>query len=426
MSTKKTMAIALLFIFACTGAFAQNKNVRKAKKALQKGDLKEAVNWIKPATTDEKTGEKAETWYVMGNIYSKLAHKDSLNEKGEAYRDTAYAAYKKTLKIDPKYNAMLISSYLPLRQLYRRYWAYGVNGFNNNDYKASFHAFKKVNDEINFTKDFELSVLPDDIDTMVLLNIGNAAYRAEMKDSAVRYYQKVVDMGYDKESFVYKILLQQYRDSDEDKFFSILEKGKKLFPDDKDFSQIAINYYKMHDEVDKLVDNLEEEVKANPDDYDKVFNLAHAYDNLANKDRDSSATGPDQRPEYLKKAVKYYNQALKIQPESYGASFNLGLLYYNQAAHIEQKMNNLTDEQRKAGVADSLTNQEEKVLNEAFPHLKKAYDILDAKSTLDENELAAYKNAIHGLEGIYARRDESDKYDELEKKLDAADSKLEK
>src|SRR5699024_7941435 len=130
----------------------------------------------------------------------------------------------------------------------------------------------------------------------------------------------------DKESFVYKILLQQYQDSSEEKFFSILEKGEKLFPDDKDFAQMAINYYKMHDEVDKLVAKLEEDVKDNPDDYNKVFNLAHAYDNLANKDRDSTATGPDKRPEYLKKAAKYYSQALEIKPESYGASFNLGLL----------------------------------------------------------------------------------------------------
>src|SRR5699024_6825861 len=255
MSYQKTIVATLLLAFAFSGAMAQNKNVRKAKRAFQKGDLKEAKSLITPATTNEKTVDDAETWYVMGNVYYALSQKDSVNQTGQTYRDSAFLAYKKCLDIDDKYSPMVLKSYMPFVKLYKKYWGYGVYGFNNDKYKAAFQGFKKVKEMVDYSQTLDLNVLPSDIDTMVYLNMGNAAYRAGMKDSAVHYYQKVVDMGYDEEAFVYKILLQEYRNQEnDDKFFAVLKKGRELFPKDKDFVQMEINYYKMNGEIDKLIE----------------------------------------------------------------------------------------------------------------------------------------------------------------------------
>jgi len=264
-----------------------------------------------------------------------------------------------------------------------------------------------------------------DIDTMAILNIGNAAYNGGKKDTAVKYYQKLADIDYAKESFVYKVLLQEYRDSDEDKFLATLEKAKKLFPDDQDFANEEINYYNSKGETDKLISKLEEVVADNPDDYDATLNLAISYDNVANPQSkgDTTATPPDNQEELFDKAVKYYKKAIDLNPDGYAANFNLGLMYYNAAAHIGSKMNNLSDEEKEGGKMEDLSKKQDDYLDQSFPYIKKAYDILDAKSSLSPNELVAYKNAIRGLQGVYARQDKMDKYKELGEKLDQADSK---
>src|SRR5699024_6090708 len=105
--------------------------------------------------------------------YYALSQKDSMNATGEAYRDTSYNAYKKCLDLDEKYKSMLLTSYKPLSDLYVGYWKYGANGFNNKDYEAAFHAFKKVNEVNNYMNGLELG-MGSDIDTMAILNIGNA------------------------------------------------------------------------------------------------------------------------------------------------------------------------------------------------------------------------------------------------------------
>lgn len=424
MKSKIALVTALFATFAFSGLMAQNKNVRKAQNGLDEGNLKEAKSYIHMAAANEKTADEAETWYVKGEIYYALSQKDSLNATGQQYRDTAFAAYKHCLKLDPKYTSMLLLSYKPLSDLYVDYWKYGASGFNNKNYEAAFHAFKQVKSVNDYMNKLELG-MGSKIDTMAILNIGNAAYNWGKKDTAVKYYQKLADINFKKESFVYKVLLQEYKDTNEDKFLAVLEKAKTLFPNDKDFTNQEISYYNSKGETDKLISKLEEVVAKEPQNYSATLNLAISYDNLANPkgQGDTTATPPANRDELVQKAVTYYKKAIELKPEGYAANFNLGLMYYNEAAHIGSKLGGLTSEQREKGVQDTLLKEQDKYLDMALPYLEKAYSVLDAKASLTSNEMVAYKNAIIGLQGVYARQSKMDKYKALKKKLESADSK---
>lgn len=421
MRSKIALVSALLAAFAFSGAMAQSKNVRKAQSSLEDGNLKAAKSYINMAAVDEKTSEDAKTWFTKGNIYYALAKKDSLNATGQLYRDTAFAAYQKCLKLDPKFTNMLLTSYKPLSDLYVDYWKYGANGFNSKNYEAAFHAFKKVKAVNDYMNKLDLG-MGSKIDTMAILNIGNAAYNWGKKDTAVTYYQQLADIDYKKESFIYKVLLQEYRDKDEAKFFATLNKAKKLFPNDKDFANEEISYYNSKGETDKLVSKLEEVVAQDPQNYNAILNLAISYDNLANP-RDTGSAMPANHEELLQKAITYYKKAIELKPEGYAANFNLGLMYYNAAAHIGSKLGALTSSDRDKGIQDTLLKKQNEYLDLALPYLQKAFTVLDAKATLDPNELVAYKNAIIGLQGVYARQSKMDKYNELKKKMEAADSK---
>lgn len=421
MQKKTALLFLLLTTLVFTGAYAQNKNVRKAENSLKSGDLKEAQGYINPATKDEKTSKDAKTWYLKGEIYTALAKKDSATALGDAYNDTAFTAYKKCLEIDPKYTSMLLTSYKPLSDLYVEYWKKGATAFNNKDYKAAFSAFKHVKTVNDFLFHVSDSMAGNKIDTMAILNIGNAAYNMGERDTATEYYQRLADLGYKDESFVYKVLLQQYRDSDEDKFFAILGKAKGLFPDDKDFTNSEISYYNEKGETDKLVEKLEEAAKKDPNDYSTILNLAIAYDNMANPKTDTgtSAELPANHDELFEKSVNDYKKAISLNSDGYAANFNLGLMYYNAAAQVGKSLGKLTDQSKQ----DTLLAKQNVYLEEALPYLQKAYDILDAKDKLDPNEMAAYKNAIIGLQGVYARKNDMDTYNKMKEKLDNADAK---
>lgn len=426
MQLKKTIFSLLMVGLAFSTVQAQNKNVNRAEDALKSGKLDEAKEMIDQASTNEKTADKAKTWYIRGEVYQAIAQDStgkykSLSDKPKM---EAFESFQKCLSLDKKFTSMLLTNYKPLTDLYVDFWRDGANAFNNKDYKEALSDFKnvkRVNDYIHGINEG----MGNKIDTMAILNIGNAAYNLGEKDTAAIYYQRLADIGYKDEAFVYKVLMAHYRDKDESKYMSILNQAKKLFPNDKDFANEEVSYYSEKGDMDKLVSKLEEELSKDPNDYNTTLNLAITYDNLANPKDDSGVIqiDPATHQKYFDKALTYYKKAIEIDPDAYTAQFNLGLLYYNSAAQLGKQLGKLTSSDKDQAKQDSLIKQQNALLDKATPHLEKAFNTLDQKPSLDPNEMVAYKNSIIGLQGVYARQNKMDKYNELKKKMDEADTK---
>jgi len=430
MQLTKTILCSLLVLGAAVPALnAQTKNVNKAEDDFKSGKLEEAQGLINEAAANEKTSDKAKTWYLKGEIYSALSKKDSATALGSLYRDTAFEAYKQCLKLDSKFPSMLLSNYKPLSDIYVSYWRDGASAFNGKDYKNAFNDFKQVKTVNDYLYGLGLG-MGSKMDTMAILNIGNAAFNMgqedpAMKDTAAIYYQQLADIKYKDEAFVYRVLLAQYRDKDEAKYVATLDEAKALFPNDKDFASEEISYYNEKGDMSKLVKKLEETIAQDPNNYSAVLNLAITYDNMANPRNDSGKVAdlPANHDELFDKAVTNYQKAISLKPDGYAANFNLGLMYYNSAAHLGKELGQLGTTKGDQAKQDSLLKKQDSYLNEATPYLKKAFDILDSKPSLDPNEMAAYKNAIIGLQGVYARQNKMDEYNDLKKKMDAADTK---
>ena len=69
---RKLASFLLVLLAVQTVAFGQNKNVRKAGNALEKGELAEAKSLIDPALNDEQTKDEADTWLLYGQIYQAI------------------------------------------------------------------------------------------------------------------------------------------------------------------------------------------------------------------------------------------------------------------------------------------------------------------------------------------------------------------
>ncbi len=424
----KSMVVSLLLVAgASASVWGQVKNVNKAEDDLKNGKLDEAKTLIDEAATNEKTADKAKTWYLKGQIYAAIGADSTGKFKALApdANDQAFAAFQKCLQIESKYAPMVLTNFRDLGNLYAQYWHVGADAFNNKDYKTSLGAFKKVKEVNDYMASLDMG-MGNAMDTMAILNIGNSAYNLGEKDTAARYYQMLADIKYTEQSFVYKVLLAQYRaTNNEEKYMATLEEAKALFPDDKDFANEEISYYNEKGETGKLLGKLEEAVSKDPNDYNSILNLAITYDNMANPKDDSGQTQdlPANHDELFNKAIEYYNKAIALKPDDYAANFNLGLMYYNGAAHVGKQLGQLSSSKADQARQDSLLKQQNTMLDQALPPLEKAYQTLEAKPKLDPNELVAYKNAIIGLQGIYARKSQMDKYNDLKAKLDAADTK---
>ena len=420
----KKISLLLLLAVLSAGAWAQNKYVNNAEDQLKSGHLDKAKQDIDMAAANPKTSDKAKTWYLKGQIYAAIgADTGSYKSLAVSANDTALDAFRQCLKLDPKFTSMILTNFKDLGNLYAAYWKAGADAFNNKDYQGAFQDFKKVK-EVNDLL-FSLNMgAGTKMDTMAIYNMGNAAYNMGQKDTAVAYYKELADAHY-KEPFIYKVLLNHYRDSNEKAYLNILDEGKSLFPDDQDFTNEELSYYSSKGETDKLISKLQEDLSKKPNDYSLNLNLGITYDNLANpKDANGNdLPQPANHEELVNKAIAQYKKCLDLKPDEYAAPFNLGLLYYNAAAQVGKEMSKLGSGKSSQASQDSLVKVQNAYLNQSLPFLEKAYQTLDAKASLTPDELTAYKNSIMGLQGIYARENKMDQYNALKKKLDAADSK---
>ena len=119
------------------------------------------------------------------------------------------------------------------------------------------------------------------------------------------------------------------------------------------------------------------------------FSLGVVYDNLDRGDE----------------AVAAYQAAIAIDPNYFDAVYNLGAYYFNQGVEMNNAANEIEDNDEYNKAREAAKG----VFEQARPHLEKAHE-LDASDT----------GAIASLQQLYALIGETEKYQEMKAKLDAA------
>ena len=72
------------------------------------------------------------------------------------------------------------------------------------------------------------------------------------------------------------------------------------------------------------------------------------------------------------KAIKYYEDALKIKPDYYDATYNLGALYITMSNKLKTQANELPLE--KVNEYNALVEQAEELVRTGLPYVKQAYE----------------------------------------------------
>ncbi|MEZ4909929.1 MAG: hypothetical protein R2774_03605 [Saprospiraceae bacterium] len=358
----------------------------------------------------------ADAWLTKGLILNEI----SRNEMAKKQLDAnfmfgsidapvmAYDAFKKAYSIAVKKSQSkdaltnLVETESNLNNM-------GIILFQGEDYKGAFKNFTKTIDIHNLLKENKLKSRLDDaaIYKDQTFYTGASAYLAGDKEAAVPFFESSLEAG-STFPLIFEGLFQHYIESNPDKAMTILDQGKKANPEDNSLLFAEINHYLSKGKLDVLTDKLKAAIAAEPDNLSVINTLGNVYDQLNQQERTAGNTA--KADEYFDLAMTYFGQALQKDPNNFDAKYSQGALYYNKAASLTSKLNEVANDFSSAGTKkfNDIKAEMDGLFNKALPYF------LDAEK-LNGTDM----NTMIALKEIYARTGDLEKSSTYKAKLEA-------
>ncbi len=434
---KKVLLSLFVLIWVAQAGLAQDDPVKAMKKAARDlsaynldpdnnaDKLEEARTLIDFAAQAEETKGMAKTWKTRGDIYAAPVFKEvtalSLSQgaqKPTTWEDAlvAAASYEKALELAQK-KFEVKDALKGLKDVTGWLNYFGNLMISHQDYQTAYKILDKVlyYDQLLREKGGEpVLATPEDVNNTKFI-VAYTAMLSNDNERAKQLFMELYEAGY-SEPGVYANLFNLLNAENDPNALSILEKGRQLFPDDTEILFAEINYYIQEEKYDVLKEKLREAIEREPDNPSVYTALGNVYMNLFNEEYAKNGDS-DLAKEYFEEARKYFEQAIKINPEQYDAIYSLGSLYYNNAVEIIKKMNNLglsKEDQKKYDEYGKLVDE---LFSKALPYFQRAEVI----NPSDRNTLIALKE-------IYARQNNFELSNEFKQRLDRVEQgkKIEK
>lgn len=385
---KKVLFLACAAAVAAS-ASAQKANINAAENAVILQQYDNAKESIDKALENEKTKDFAKAYIVASKVYLHLANKDAsaidkskqfiakaveLNEKGNA-KGKAIGKFTKDIS----------KAYGELASI-----AENVAGvaYNDKDYNTSKEAF--------IYSLWARSQAPDYneiADSSLIVNVGIASMQAEDWKTGAEYFLKAGRMrvGEAMSFFRAKYCFEQLKDSAS--IESTLKEGFEAYPQVTDMINTLINYYISAQKNDEALVYLNSAIDKDPGNAQYFF-----------------ARGCLKEKTSVDEAMKDYETALKLDPKSFGASYNMGILFYNQA---------LVKKQEASGERDNAKyNAMIQASNDLFGKAVPFFEMAASNAPDNKNK----REVLENLRRTYYTLANYDKSKEVKDQIDAIDA----
>jgi Flp pilus assembly protein TadD len=423
-------ALMVIGVFSLTHAQEYKKQLKAANKTLakyytdpvaNKASLDEAISSINTIFSAADASADPEAWITKGQIYNEIA-KTEMNQKvlsdqlkkeyNLATPDAglmALDAFEKAMSMAVK-KSQTKDALAGIRELEDNVNNIGITFFQAQDFNNAYKNFKaslKAHDILKSNK--EASRIDDAaVKNDQVFYTAYTGYNTDMKAETQPLFESLYKMG-KAQPFVYEALFNMAADkNDEAKAMEILEAGKIANPDDNGLAFAEINYYLKVGKLDILTDKLKAAIAKEPENVSVYTTLGNVYDQLNQKER--AAGNTEKADEYFNLAFDYFKQALAKDPKNFDATYSQGALYYNKAASMTAKLQELSNDYSSAGTKkyNAIKAEMDGYFTQALPYFVSA-ETLDPK---DQNTMIALKE-------IYAREGKLDKSAEYKAKLEA-------
>ena len=326
---KYVLSIALLV--AATGAFAQNRLVKKAQGFMEENNYTEAQSLLTQALTSGETKDMAMAWNTQGDLYQRIFAEELNKAAAHQPMDTAkfvknlYAcldAYEKCNEVDEdkeyveknKANVMKFRTFL----MYA-----GQFNFQNHNFSEAYKAYDAW---LNFPKTQKMvasepAVLNDTVfdKRQVAYYACLAAYQGKEYDKVATHIEEALQ--YDKEAKTVRqlhlmILLEQ---GDTTQWISASKQYAKA---DEAIAQNLLAYYaekKLNDEALAFADEL---LAADPNN------------KIANYSKGVVLFGQEKYNE----ALPFFEKSAEIDPTFSDAYYNAGVCCCNEGYAVNEEI----------------------------------------------------------------------------------------
>jgi tetratricopeptide (TPR) repeat protein len=389
---KKSILIICMML-GMTTVYAQNKAVNKADQLLKQVEapdakdkvskLTEAKNQIDAAIQDEKTKDKAKTWFIRGQVYSAIATAEDPAVQAIASKpvEVATTSFKKAQELENNPNSTYyVFADQSLNGLWGDFVNKGATAYQAGNYEDAMNLFDKA-----------ITVNPTD--TTANLYAGVAAQQIGDRDRSAKYFYQLIDAGYvDKDIFYALIAHERDEKQNYEKAREVIKRGKAAFPEEAEFRKQEVALLLKQDKTAEAKAELQSAIEAEPNNADLYFNLGYLNEELG-----------DQQA-----AIDAYKKALEVDPKHKNSAFNLAVIHYNRAADTVKEANNVGLSNAEAKKGQELRKKATQYFKDALPFVENALRLHPDNRTLMEITMVTYDRA--GMK---------DKSAELQKKLDS-------
>jgi tetratricopeptide (TPR) repeat protein len=368
----KRVLFTIALCIAASASFAQKKAVSEAQ-SIAKGtnaNFNEARELIKGALENAETKNDPKTWYVAGFVedqqFSTEKMKQLLGQQpNEAVMFEALTNvlpyFEKAYELDqlPDAKGKVKPKFTKdIKGILGADHAYFINAgafyFDARDYQKAYGAFQqylKIADWSIFAG--EKIAERDSNYMMVQFYAAVAATQVNNSELAIAALKRAKDFDF-RANDVYQYLVYEYQQlNDSVNIEKTLEEGLKKFPEEKYYLLNLINTYIYSNRNEQAIEYLNTAIKQEPSNPQLYDVMGRVYESGL-KD--------------FGNAEKYFIKALEIDPEYVEALSNLGRIYYNQGVNQLGDANMISDPklyQEEAAKAKEL-------FKKAMPYFEKA------------------------------------------------------
>jgi tetratricopeptide (TPR) repeat protein len=381
----KKLFLLIAVICISAGAFAQKGKVTSATTFIEQGELDKAKEALDQAMTDPKSMNWTNTFFAKGQLGQAVFKSDNPKFK-ELYTDPlgeAYAAYEKSMELDPKGGAKKkIITGMVYNSLALDLYAQGGAQFEARDYSGALKSFET---QIKITEsDLYVGVT----DTGMYYNAGLAAMNSGKHPEAIKYFEKCAEMKYLGISPYYQISQCYMEIGDTVKAESLLKSLPDKFPGDKNITLNLIDLYIKAGKNEEALKYLEVAKADDPGNFSLYFAEGIIYLNENKYDE----------------AIADLTKSVELKSDLYDSQYGLGAAYINKASDMFLKANDIMDVTKyNAAIEEAM-----KVFSKALPYMEKALE-------LKPDDIYAMKS----LKELYYRLKMTDKYNDIKAKIDA-------
>lgn len=322
---------------------AQPSLLRQALQAWEKDDLTQARACVDQATAEEAAPGKA--WYYQGVIYEKLLRTQIATEEAPQLFEKTLAAYRQALSLTTIPSQYHGFAQINLDNLWAYYIDRGRRYYRQGNFERAIKQWQYC-EQIRTDK------------TCVDLYMAIAAHQDEQYALARQRYTKYLAATKVAPAPVYRAMAHMTAEQDKkpQEGLKIIEAALLHYPFDHDLLAAQWALYQVMEKTADLQKLLAKKIAEAPSEAAHYYHLGYWYEQ-------------QEKPE---EALKQYQKAAELAPRQLAPVRQQGLVHYNQAAQLIQKIQEIPDEEFQEKGADlkaTLTHAWE----QALPCLEKAH-----------------------------------------------------